>query len=84
MRSLTLAEKILLTHRLPQQELHEGADVIWPGDLIEVAVDLTLANDVTAPIAIREFRELGVSEVFDREMMHVEPATILEPWPIAS
>jgi len=65
MRGLTLAEKILATHRLP-----DGASAVDPvhaGDLIEVAVDLVLANDITAPIAIREFAALGVAGVFDPE-----------------
>lgn len=38
---------------------------VWPGDLVEVAVDVMLCNDVTAPIAIREFERLGVEQVFD-------------------
>ncbi|MGD2105092.1 MAG: 3-isopropylmalate dehydratase large subunit [Anaerolineae bacterium] len=32
---------------------------VWPGDLVEARVDLVLANDITAPIAIQEFRRLG-------------------------
>jgi len=61
----TLAEKILTTHRIP--ESGADADPVRPGDLVEVAVDLVLANDITAPIAIREFETLGVEEVFDPE-----------------
>jgi len=61
----TLAEKILTTHRIPKSGA--DADPVRPGDLIEVAVDLVLANDITAPIAIREFETLGVEEVFDPE-----------------
>jgi 3-isopropylmalate/(R)-2-methylmalate dehydratase large subunit len=44
---------------------------VWPGDLVEAAVDVVLANDITAPIAIREFEKLRVNGarpvVFDRE-----------------
>jgi 3-isopropylmalate/(R)-2-methylmalate dehydratase large subunit len=44
---------------------------LWPGDLVEAAVDVVLANDITAPIAIREFEKLRVNgaplEVFDSE-----------------
>ncbi len=36
-----------------------------PGDLVEVPVDVVLANDITAPIALREFEKLGVDHVFD-------------------
>lgn len=38
---------------------------VWPGDLVEVTVDVMLCNDITAPIAIREFEKLGVERVFD-------------------
>jgi len=65
--SQTLAEKLLASHVLDegrpispvkQREVHAG-------DLIEVAVDVVLANDITAPLAIREFEKLGVDSVFD-------------------
>ena len=36
-----------------------------PGQLINAKVDLVLANDITAPIAIEEFREVGATQVFD-------------------
>ncbi|MCJ7548330.1 MAG: 3-isopropylmalate dehydratase large subunit [Anaerolineae bacterium] len=42
----------------------EVAD-LHPGDLVEVAVDVVLSNDITAPIALREFDKLGVDKVFD-------------------
>lgn len=64
---LTLAEKILSSRRVPQSATHDGDVPTRPGDLIEVAVDLVLANDITAPIAIREFGTLGISDVFDSE-----------------
>jgi len=66
MSGLTLTEKILSAHRLPLGSFGEAGPV-RPGDLIEVAVDLVLANDITAPIAIREFGSLGVEKVFDPE-----------------
>ncbi len=58
----TLAEKILASHILSASP---GSADVRPGDLIEVAVDVVLANDITAPIALREFAELGVARVFD-------------------
>ena len=64
---LTLAEKILSSRRVTQQGPHDADALVRPGDLIEVAVDLVLANDITAPIAIREFGTLGVTSVFDPE-----------------
>jgi 3-isopropylmalate/(R)-2-methylmalate dehydratase large subunit len=55
---MTLAEKILAAHA--------GLEEVTPGQLIRVPVDLVLANDITAPIAIREFERIGVGKVFDR------------------
>jgi 3-isopropylmalate/(R)-2-methylmalate dehydratase large subunit len=55
---MTLAEKILAAHA--------GLGKVFPGQLIRVPVDLVLANDITAPIAIREFERIGVGKVFDR------------------
>ena len=60
----TIAEKIL--------SAHTGARVS-PGRLIEVPVDLVLANDITAPIAIREFNRIGVDRVFDPEKVALVP-----------
>ena len=67
--SHTLTEKILAHHLANGQgagSLRPEREV-WPGDLVEVRVDVVLANDITAPIAIREFNELGVDRVFDVE-----------------
>ena len=49
---MTLAEKILAAH--------SGKKKVSAGDFINCKTDLVMANDVTAPIAIREFRKLGV------------------------
>jgi len=54
---MTLAEKILAAHT--------EADEIRPGQFINVKVDVVLANDITAPIAIHEFERIGVGQVFD-------------------
>jgi 3-isopropylmalate/(R)-2-methylmalate dehydratase large subunit len=54
---LTLAEKILAAHA--------GRERVSPGELVNVRVDLILANDITAPIAIEEFQRIGVGQVFD-------------------
>ena len=53
---MTLAEKILAAH--------SGKKQVSAGEFINCKVDLVLSNDITAPIAIREFRKLGV-KVFD-------------------
>jgi len=56
---VNLAEKILAAHA--------GRKEVAPGEFINARVDLVLSNDITAPIAIREFRRLGVKRVFDPE-----------------
>lgn len=63
----TLAEKIIAAHLVDADTgVASPQDVeVWPGDLVEVRVDLVLSNDITAPIAIREFQKLGVDRVFD-------------------
>jgi 3-isopropylmalate/(R)-2-methylmalate dehydratase large subunit len=62
---LTLAEKILAAHA--------GEARVTPGELVNVRVDLVLANDITAPIAIKEFRRIGVSRVFDPQKVVMVP-----------
>jgi len=56
---MTITEKILAAHA--------GRERVVPGELIQVRVDMALANDITAPLAIRVFREIGAKKVFDRE-----------------
>ncbi len=56
---MTITEKILAAHA--------GKESVRPGDLVQVDVDLALANDITAPLAIGVFKELGAEAVFDRE-----------------
>jgi 3-isopropylmalate/(R)-2-methylmalate dehydratase large subunit len=57
--SMTITEKILAQHA--------GEKRVSPGDLIEVTVDLAYAHDLTAPLAIESFREIGVKKVFNDE-----------------
>ena len=54
----TMAEKILADK--------SGREEVKPGEFIRARVDLILANDVTAPLAINKFQELEVMP-FDRE-----------------
>jgi 3-isopropylmalate/(R)-2-methylmalate dehydratase large subunit len=42
-----------------------GRRRVEPGEIIEVAVDLVMTNDITAPLSIAEFKKLGVERVFD-------------------
>jgi 3-isopropylmalate/(R)-2-methylmalate dehydratase large subunit len=62
---MTITEKILAAHA--------GLAEVEPGQLIECDLDLVLANDVTAPIAIREFRKTGATRVWDRTKVALVP-----------
>lgn len=62
--AMTMAQKILAAH--------SDAAAPQPGDLLDVRVDMVLANDITAPIAIQEFAKLGV-DVFDAERIALVP-----------
>jgi 3-isopropylmalate/(R)-2-methylmalate dehydratase large subunit len=55
---MTITEKILAAHA--------GMDQVKAGDLVEVEVDMALANDITAPLAVQVFDEIGRDRVFDR------------------
>jgi 3-isopropylmalate/(R)-2-methylmalate dehydratase large subunit len=61
----TIAEKILLAHT--------DLKSIKPGDFIEANVDLALGNDITAPIAIEEFKKAGFSKVFNKNRIVLVP-----------
>jgi len=61
----TITEKILT--------FHAGSEEVSPGDLVNVRVDLALANDITAPLAIEAFRSMGAERVFDREKVALIP-----------
>ncbi len=65
MSGMTITEKILAAHA--------GADRVEPGQIINARVDVALGNDITAPIAIREFRKAGAERVFDRSRVVLVP-----------
>lgn len=52
---MTMAEKILARH--------SGRDRVEPGELIEAEVDLMMGNDITAPIAIKRLKALGMTRL---------------------
>jgi len=62
---MTMTEKILAQHA--------SRTDVSPGDLIEVKVDLALANDITAPLAIAVFNEVGNQPVFDPNRIALIP-----------
>ncbi|TEU04389.1 MAG: 3-isopropylmalate dehydratase large subunit, partial [Dehalococcoidia bacterium] len=65
MTGSTISEKILAAH--------SGKDKVSPGEFLNVRVDLVMANDITAPIAIREFERIGVKSVFDPKRVVMVP-----------
>ncbi len=68
---MTITEKILAAHTDKKQ--------VSPGELINTRIDLALGNDITAPLAIQAFKEIGAKKVFDRDRIalvldHFAPA----------
>ncbi|MBF0465414.1 MAG: 3-isopropylmalate dehydratase large subunit [Nitrospirae bacterium] len=63
--SMTITEKILAAHA--------GKEAVSPGELINAELDLILANDITAPIAIKEFMKIGAKTVFDKNKVALIP-----------
>lgn len=61
----TIAEKILLAHTDKKD--------ISPGEFIEARIDLALGNDITAPLAIKKFKETGQKKVFDPKKIALVP-----------
>ncbi len=62
---MTISQKILA--------VHAGLDSVKPGQLINAKLDIVLANDVTAPVAIKEFGKIGVDTVFDKDKIVLIP-----------
>lgn len=55
----TLAEKIL--------QKHTDQEVTGAGQIVQCRVSMVLANDITAPLAIKSFRAMGAEKVFDKD-----------------
>ncbi len=54
---MTITEKILAAHA--------GTAKVEPGEIISVGLDVVLANDITAAVAIPELKKMGFTNVFD-------------------
>ena len=63
--AMTITEKILAAHA--------GKKRVVPGELIDARIDLALGNDITAPLAIRAFEEIGGKKVFRRDRVVLVP-----------
>jgi 3-isopropylmalate/(R)-2-methylmalate dehydratase large subunit len=68
---MTITEKILAAHA--------GKKSVAPGELVDAKIDLALANDITGPLAIQAFNDIGAKRVFHRDRValvldHFTPA----------
>lgn len=61
----TMAQKILAAHC--------GRNYLEPGELVKADIDIVLGNDITMPLAIEEFKKIGVAKVFDTEKVVIVP-----------
>lgn len=62
---MTMTQKILAAHA--------GLDSVKAGQLIEAKLDLVLGNDITSPVAIKEFARFNCDKVFDRDKIALVP-----------
>ena len=57
--AMTMTQKILAKHA--------GLDSVEAGQLVLVHLDRVLGNDITSPVAIKEFNKMGFAQVFDKD-----------------
>jgi 3-isopropylmalate/(R)-2-methylmalate dehydratase large subunit len=62
---MTMIEKILAAH--------SDQDQVKVGEIVNARVDMVLGNDITSPVAIKEFNKIGVDKVFDKERIALVP-----------
>ncbi len=62
---MTMTQKILA--------YHAGLSAVKVGQLIMAKLDLVLGNDITTPVAIKEFEKLGADRVFDKDKIAIVP-----------
>ncbi|MFA5629797.1 MAG: 3-isopropylmalate dehydratase large subunit [Dehalococcoidales bacterium] len=63
--SMTMSQKILASCAKVEK--------VEAGQLIMADLDLVLGNDITAPVAIKEFAKFGVKDVFDNKKVALVP-----------
>jgi 3-isopropylmalate/(R)-2-methylmalate dehydratase large subunit len=62
---MTMTQKILAAHA--------GLKEVVAGQLIVATLDLVMGNDITTPVAIKSYDEIGATEVFDRDKIALVP-----------
>ncbi|HCX61757.1 MAG TPA: 3-isopropylmalate dehydratase large subunit, partial [Clostridiales bacterium] len=60
---MTMTQKILAAHA--------GLKEVKAGQFIEISLDLVLGNDITTPVAIKEFKKMGAVKVYDEEKIAI-------------
>ena len=60
---MTMTQKILAAHA--------GLETVTAGQLINAKLDIVLGNDITTPVAIREFKKAGFDQVFDKDRIAI-------------
>ena len=60
---MTMTQKILAAHA--------GLDHVEAGQLISAKLDIVLGNDITTPVAVKEFKKAGFDKVFDKNRVAV-------------
>ena len=73
---MTIVEKIIANHC--------GKKTVYPGEFVSVKVDLVMAHDCTGPLAISQFRLIGVDKVFDPKKIVLIPDHFVPNKDIAS
>lgn len=62
---MTMTQKILAKHA--------GLETVKAGQLIEANLDLVLGNDITTPVAVKEFHKLKLKKVFHSDKVAIVP-----------
>jgi len=62
---MTMTQKILARHC--------GQESVESGQLIMADVDMVLGNDITTPVAVKEFNKFGLTKVFDKNKISIVP-----------
>jgi len=52
---------------------HSDRDELKPGEIVNARVDMVLGNDITTPVAVKEFEKIGVDKVFDKDRIAIVP-----------
>ncbi len=52
---------------------HAGLDRVEAGQLVLARLDMVLGNDITTPVAVKEFRRIGIDHVFDKNKIAIVP-----------